>query len=301
MPIASGSDIRSYAKRATESLLLNIGLGSRRNRQWRDLTALAQKRTGTRALGVACTGRSDGGGAQIHAQISAFAYGKAAGLPFFYAPLISVEHGRGDDWVAQWNAVLDFQSDSQFRLPDAPQMDVHAFLRNRGHPAAVVAMTHFHAYCDRRPEFYLQLQDELRERCRLVEPSIAEGVIAVHIRRGDVVGDPKSRSRLTPIRTVNQCLVNLRKSYPAHRIEIHSEGRPEDFAGIDQDVDLRLDEDVFQTLQRLINAEVLVMAKSSFSYVAALLSRGQVIYEPFWHPKLPHWQTQASLLSQTGG
>jgi hypothetical protein len=41
----------------------------------------------------------------------------------------------------------------------------------------------------------------------------------------------------------------------------------------------------------MISSDILVMSKSSFSYVAALLHQGLVIYEPFWHRPMGHWHT----------
>ena len=47
--------------------------------------------------------------------------------------------------------------------------------------------------------------------------------------------------------------------------------------------------DPFTTLRHLTEADLLVTAKSSFSYVAALLNPGLVLYEPFWHGPIPGW------------
>jgi hypothetical protein len=45
-----------------------------------------------------------------------------------------------------------------------------------------------------------------------------------------------------------------------------------------------------QTLARLASADILIMSKSSLSYVAALLGKGHKIYpRGFWHPPLPRW------------
>lgn len=47
----------------------------------------------------------------------------------------------------------------------------------------------------------------------------------------------------------------------------------------------------FEVLHRLIHADYFVMAKSSMSYIAAVLSTGKVFYEPFWHPPLSQWES----------
>ncbi len=50
-----------------------------------------------------------------------------------------------------------------------------------------------------------------------------------------------------------------------------------------------LNECPFTTFHHMVSADVLVMAKSSFSYSAALFSNGIKIYLPFWHKPLQNW------------
>ena len=43
-------------------------------------------------------------------------------------------------------------------------------------------------------------------------------------------------------------------------------------------------------IERLATADILVMSKSSFSYLAAILNvTGIVLYHPFWHYPLADW------------
>ena len=45
-------------------------------------------------------------------------------------------------------------------------------------------------------------------------------------------------------------------------------------------------------LRKLATADILIMSRSSFSYVAAVLNRnGIVMYHPFWHRALSSWMT----------
>ena len=47
-------------------------------------------------------------------------------------------------------------------------------------------------------------------------------------------------------------------------------------------------------MRSLATADVLVMSRSSFSYVAAILNRdGAVMYHPFWHRAPSSWITVA--------
>ncbi len=101
-------------------------------------------------------------------------------------------------------------------------------------------------------------------------------------------------------------------------IELHSEllqkdltVKPDDpaFKGrINSEVQLRPEEDVFRDfevlpglkrfineptmtcIERLATADILVMSKSSFSYLAAILNvAGIVLYHPFWRNPLNSW------------
>ena len=52
---------------------------------------------------------------------------------------------------------------------------------------------------------------------------------------------------------------------------------------------LRLNLDVLETWREMVTADVLIMSRSEFSFVPALLSWGVVVYYPMWHSALPHW------------
>ena len=140
--------------------------------------------------------------------------------------------------------------------------------------------------------------------------------VAVHIRRGDAAAIPK---RFTPNDVVRRALEThfASSSYDDEEEEedddddndesgqcrsgalvvcIFSEGKEEDFelgdlsqsSGID--IRYHLDESVLGTFHNLVTAPELVIAKSSFSYAAALLSTGKVYYlDEFWHAPLDDW------------
>jgi len=50
-----------------------------------------------------------------------------------------------------------------------------------------------------------------------------------------------------------------------------------------------LNENLFDTFTGLVAAEILVTSRSSFSYSAAILSDGEIYYQPFWHPPGEKW------------
>jgi hypothetical protein len=115
--------------------------------------------------------------------------------------------------------------------------------------------------------------------------------IALHIRRGDVSHN-YNEGRYTPNEYYLEKIAYLSEQYGDKDLlfHIYSEGEEADFACFNsQNVVLHLNEDVKSTFLGLVTSDVLVQAKSSFSYVAGLLSRGIVYHIPFWHPPLSSW------------
>ena len=51
-----------------------------------------------------------------------------------------------------------------------------------------------------------------------------------------------------------------------------------------------INKDPIETLERMATADALVISRSSFSYVAAILNpEGIIVYHPFWHSPLKEW------------
>ena len=120
------------------------------------------------------------------------------------------------------------------------------------------------------------------------------------MRRGDVT--PAHRERFTPtaamLATTRRVGALLERHAQEHAIELYSQGTPDEFAEFRASgVELFLNVDAVWTMSQLIEADVLIMSRSSFSYVAALISDGVKLYEPFWHSPLKEWITR----NQQGG
>jgi hypothetical protein len=115
--------------------------------------------------------------------------------------------------------------------------------------------------------------------------------IAIHIRRGDVQPDYNG-GRYTSNEFYLKQMTYLAEIYADKTIlfHIYSEGSEEEFACFKtHNSVLHLNEDVKTTFIGLITSDVLVQSKSSFSYVAGLLTNGIVYHIPFWHPPMSKW------------
>jgi hypothetical protein len=84
----------------------------------------------------------------------------------------------------------------------------------------------------------------------------------------------------------------IRNKYSDRNIlfHIYSQGTEEMFKNfMYNDTVLHLNEKILDTFSDLIFADILVTCRSSFSYLAGLLSNNQVYYLTFWHPPLNNW------------
>ena len=121
------------------------------------------------------------------------------------------------------------------------------------------------------------------------------GYVAIHIRRGDV-SEERYAGRFTSNETYAQLLPLLAERHPGIPIVVFSQGEPAAFAELASsaglDIRLFLDGSVRTTFHALVCAKALLVAKSSFSYSAALLCEGTVysdLIAQWWHQPLPEW------------
>ncbi len=239
--------------------------------------------------------RRDGFGSQVLSRLSVEATARDLGLPYAHRPFVAIAHAEGDpaDWVRRCEATFALgvgrRSLADFDLPmvDLTTYATDRYLWDRPH---IVTMNNMHIHCDRNPEIYRAVVPK-----SMVEPSPRAGVlrIAVHVRRGDV-STQKVSHRFTPnqvvLSTVERVVAQAQKLGLQSEVTVYSNGNPAefaDFASLGYRVDVALGAlDVFQ---RLRESDVLLTAKSTFSYVGALYTRGIVLYEPFARRPLASW------------
>ena len=120
--------------------------------------------------------------------------------------------------------------------------------------------------------------------------------VAVHIRRLNS-HDGGLRNAGERVTTGNNYYLNIintiRNKYQHKNLlfHIYSQGTPNNFSEFlnQEDMMLHLNDDVDNSFIGMVAADILVTSPSSLSYVAALISDGEIWYKPFWHPPLKHW------------
>ncbi len=274
------------------ALLLRLPLG--RKVQAAKLLA-GMSRWPFRPAALTCAGKTDGGGAQVHAVMSVMSFCQAFGYPYVHTPFQRIEHTPGIAEVREWEQLFNLGA-GEAAASDCGYPIVPAFLYVRSprlwFQKVGVAVEELHGFSNAHPEAYLRIRQAIRRKYagRLLTREDDRLTVAVHIRRGDVTGT----ARLTSDTAISTRIGAVRRACGEAgrgcRVVIHSQGQKEDFkAFAAQGCELCLDAPALQSLNALVQADILLMAKSSFSYVAGVLSEGIVIYEPFWHPRLPGW------------
>jgi hypothetical protein len=133
--------------------------------------------------------------------------------------------------------------------------------------------------------------------------------IAIHIRKMNIQDISKSNLQVpgtdVPIDLYNTIIRQLKNIYNNCKIHIYSQTEnnlelskeKSSFDFEDDSIVLHLNETVEKTFIDFVYADVLVVAPSSFSYSAGLLSDGVIYYIESCHKALPNWNMVAHYVS----
>jgi hypothetical protein len=130
-----------------------------------------------------------------------------------------------------------------------------------------------------------------------------EFVIVAHIRRGELSPCKKQNKgfdRYLP----NKHFLSVIDIYnkPGARIEIITEAKSFESLDIfhEKGYTVNLEDDLASIWRTFISADVVILSRSDFSMIPAVLSIGQVVYTPFWHPPIRGWaRVPKEIMDQT--
>jgi hypothetical protein len=205
--------------------------------------------------------RNDGIGSQLHAKISTMLYAKRNNMTYVHAPFVRCRrHPDPDPVVAEKFFNLGH---GELKISDVKDVKVVSDYK----------------FFSKNPNAYLEILGLIKARYRMSEKHCFYNRnvvnVAFHVRRGDVKGGRRFTSNKDILKIYNK-IINL---LPDAKFHLFSEGLFDDFREF-SDIELHLNEDALTTFHHLVMANILVMAKSSFSYSAALYSDGIKIYDP---------------------
>lgn len=240
------------------------------------------------------SGKTDGFGSQLQACFSMIAYCHYKGYNYIHNEFYRMHHN--DENVDQFPKVMnDFVNlEHKFRSFKS--------LTNNEISKVHMAKEGYFVHGSYSPEvFYNEPVLNLLRECYYSNPkpdiskiySNSIYNVAVHIRRGDV-SDKAHWSRYTK----NEEYIHLLKSIelPANaQLHIFSEGSPEDFNDFKiafPNIRLHISINIQTTFHCFVEADLLIMSKSSFCYSAGLLNKNKVngtFIKNWWHKPLKSW------------
>lgn len=215
------------------------------------------------------TGKTDGFGAQYQSKMSGIAYAKKMGYKYIHTPFKEIAHG-GD--VESLNRFIGIPAEI---IP--PNIIERPYIHE----------VHFNS----NPSIYYtpEVIEILRNYYYSTPKPTVPSCIAIHIRRGDV--DSNMPERFSGNKEYKKIISKLLKEYKDDII-IYSQGKESDFSDLrHKRVFFNLNDSIERTFHAFVEAKVLVVSKSSFSYSAGILNRNKVYYlENFWHYPLKNWE-----------
>lgn len=240
---------------------------------------------------------TEGGGSQAITMMIVLDLARALDLDYVHTPFIDIQHADRprEAWIAAWESLFNLGAG-----------EVGADQGDRGPNRGVVTITARNLDSIRSlfrdlsprdeqdthviPHFSPAIVDEFRRKFRSNKParSNAQLTVCVHVRRLNRFDDNPdyvaSLSRME--RTLAMVRGILNERGVDFVVRIFSQG---DVSGFPETLrsgaELHLDADPIWSFEQLVEADVLLSSRGSFSYVAGLLCAGIVICEPFYPPQ----------------
>lgn len=220
------------------------------------------------------TGKTDGFGAQYQAIMSGIAYCKFKNYNYIHTPLLRLSRQH----TYNIKSLNNFIGIPYIKCYNDINIDIKE------------TFSRIVNYSKNPSNYYTNdVVSTLREYYySTLKPELENIDIAIHIRRGDVTN--KMKQRYTNNTYYNKIIKFLNNKYPDYNIIIFSEGKIEDFNELNgNNISFKLDTSLEETFHSMVSAKILVTAKSSFSYCAAILNTNKIYYIDFAHKPLNHW------------
>lgn len=228
----------------------------------------------------------EGAGSQALMTMRALQFSRAHDLVYAHTPLRDVHHADRPmhDWAAAWETQFNFGAGETTDTRDAINF---AFTFPTLY--ALFGME------EDEPPFDEALLQDFRRKYRLDRPrrTNAPLSVCVHVRRRnrhDFHSEDATDMECLA-RVVTQVRAMLRELQTPHTLRVFSQGDLADFRALDlPESDLFLDADPVWSMREMIDADLLVTTRGSFSYVTGLLCDGIVLADGSF-PPLRGWLT----------
>jgi hypothetical protein len=231
----------------------------------------------------------EGPGSQAFHVMRTIGFARASGLTYLHTPFEFIYHPDRlrPDWPAAWEKVFNLGAgEAHFTgLRDG-------VIGNSYNLENLDLCFGWRARRKQLDDRFKALIPEFRRKYYLNKSRRTTGpfTVAVNIRRGEVSADQNnlmytSTAKVLKIAGAVKTVLALR-GVP-NVIRVYGQGKPADFAELSPlGAEYFLDADPIRTMQELIEADILIVARSSFSYYAGLISEGIKIFEPCYVPSV---------------
>lgn len=264
---------------------------------------------------ITCSDRIDGIGAQVQAILSTMLAAQELQLVYVHTPFKKIEHKpaefnkSGKNWETEWEHFFNLgegeMTISDIKTSSLSIIHINSIIKLRKRSNTLYVVPHCHDFSDINPNRYLGITDRLikkyRGRTRVdlkknYKLFYEKGKIniAIHIRKPIRGDENNGGKRYTGNLYYKFLLYELLPIFDDINVDIavhvYSLGSVSDFSELKEfNLNYHLNECLFTTFFNLTSSDILIMAKSSFSYSAAILSKSIKIYDPFWHKPLDDW------------
>ncbi len=233
---------------------------------------------------------NDGFGAQYQKIISAYIYCKINNLTYKYTPFSKIEHNYDNDplfiekkekFINLYNNIPLITNEDNIKIIHG---EPYYWINENSSKNIDIACNSEHMDFIKKCFW----QDKERDVYKNNKKNIA-----IHIRRENSHDLGQAGERATIPDTYYLSIMEvIRNKYNNSNLQFHiySQGDIDNFKIYDQnDVILHINEDLEKTFLGMVGADILVTSRSSFSYIAALLSDGEIYYKKFWCVPCSKW------------
>ena len=229
-------------------------------------------------------GIGDGFGAQYQQLITTYVACSIHNEKFVYTPREKMEHNYDNDpyFLKQIEDLMNIKNNIENNINNQAKIVQYNNLRNWFEKNIDIA-------CNSK--YFKQIKSyfwQNKERNVFKNDKVN---VAVHVRRPNP-HDNRIEGVDTPDEYYLNIIKNIKNKYSKKILKIHiySQGDINNFKNYEADnVILHINEPLPKTFIELVAADILVTSQSSLSYVAALLSDGEVYYKKFWHNPRKEW------------
>ena len=236
--------------------------------------------------------QTDGFGSQFQNFIASILYAGINNYEYVHRPIRKMEHNYDNDpkWIKMTNELMNI--DKKYRtIDDLRKLKKED--RPTRHP-----IVNFKRFLDIKFETCLKsetLKEIKKSYLANKEPmehyfQKGKTHVAVHVRR---VNSHDNRGQMNYDNDYIKVMKKLEKQYKDCIFHFYSQGDKSGFKNFSsqfKNLVFHLDEPLEKSFHEMVIADVLITSKSSMSYIAALLSDGEIYYKPFWHTCGKEWK-----------